>query len=153
MYRCVTVLYYRLFYYLEHHNSLDPNNLVHRYALQYVYVPHINQSLQVFREGWKHNLSPHQSFVQGALQFQHQLHALDFFYHVDAMYGIELEELENSIPKDNEYTVYIPPNSFQISEEVLLKLQATVNPLAESHNFAIELYLEVLRFISTHVQV
>ena len=135
--------------------------MVHRCALQYVYLPRINQSLQVFREGWnyhrirtEHNLSPHQLFVQGALQLQRsQLHALDFFDHVDAMYGIELEESEINIPSDDEYTVYIPPNSFQLTEEVLLQLQATVNPLAESHNFAIELYLEVLHFISIHVQL
>lgn len=31
MHRCVTVLYYRLFYYLEHQNHLDPDNDVHRY--------------------------------------------------------------------------------------------------------------------------
>ena len=46
MHRCVTVVSYRLFYYLEHCNYLDPDNAVHRYALQYVYLPRINQSLE-----------------------------------------------------------------------------------------------------------
>jgi len=159
MHRCVTVVYYRLFYYLEHRNYLDPNNMIHRYALQYVYLPRINQSLEVFREGWnhhrlrtEHNLSPQQLFVQGALQLQRsQLHALDFFDHVDAMYGIDIDESHISIPSDDDYTVYIPPNSFQLTEEVLVQFQAAVNPLTESHNFGIELYMQVLQFISTHV--
>ena len=86
MHRCVTVIYYKLFYYLEHRGYLIPDNTFHRYALQYVYLPRINQSLRVFSEGWnshgirtEHNLSPHQLFVQGALQMQRSgLQALDF---------------------------------------------------------------------------
>ena len=86
MHRCVTVLYYRLFYFLEHQNHLDPDNDVHRYALHYVYFPRINHSLKVFRECWNHhsvqtenNVSPHQMFTAGSLNRQRTgLHALDF---------------------------------------------------------------------------
>ena len=38
MHRCVTSVYYRLFYYLEHHNHLNPDNKFHLYALHYVYL-------------------------------------------------------------------------------------------------------------------
>ncbi len=74
MHHCVTVVYYRLFHYLEHHNYLDPDNTFHRYALQFVYLPRINRSLEIFKAGWnhhgvrtEHNLSPHQLFVTGSL--------------------------------------------------------------------------------------
>ena len=87
LHRCVTVMYYRLFYYLEHQNQLNPDSDIHRYALHYVYLPRINRSLKVFQECWKyhgvrteHNMSPHQLFTAGALQLQRRgLHALDFF--------------------------------------------------------------------------
>ena len=91
MHRCVTVLYYRLFYYLEHQNHLDPDSDVHRYALHFVYVPCINRSLTVFLNCCNHhgvrteqNLSPHQLFTAGALQLQRRgLPALDFFEVID----------------------------------------------------------------------
>ncbi len=86
MHRCVTVIFYKLFYYLEQNGYLDPNNTFHRYALHYVYLPRINKSLNAFREGWnchgirtEHNLSPHQMFVRGALRLQRSgLDAVDF---------------------------------------------------------------------------
>ena len=47
VHRCVTILYYRLFYCMEHEGSLDPLNQVHRFCLQYVYKPRINQALEI----------------------------------------------------------------------------------------------------------
>ena len=38
MHRCVTQLFYRLFYHLEYHNLLDPNNEAHLSALHYVFL-------------------------------------------------------------------------------------------------------------------
>ena len=50
MHRCVTGVFYNLFYFLEYHSLLDPNNDSHLFALHYVYLPRINQALQLFRE-------------------------------------------------------------------------------------------------------
>ena len=108
MHRCVTVMYYRLFYYLEHRNQLDPDSDIHRYALQYVYLPRINQSLKVFQECWnyhgvrtEHNMSPHQMFTAGALQLHRRgLHALDFFEDVNELYGVEEEVEDVSLQND-----------------------------------------------------
>ncbi len=47
MHRCVTRLYYRLFYYLEYQGLLDPINEYHRFALHYVYIPRVNRSYTV----------------------------------------------------------------------------------------------------------
>lgn len=38
MHRCVTVAYYRLFYFMEQHGILDPLNEAHLFALYYVYL-------------------------------------------------------------------------------------------------------------------
>ena len=46
MHRCVTGTFYRLFYFLEHHNMLDPES--HLFALHYVFLPRINEALQHF---------------------------------------------------------------------------------------------------------
>ena len=135
MHRCVTSVYYRLFYYLEHQSYLNTDNNFHRYALQYVYLPRINQSLKVFKEGWnhhsvrtEHHLSPYQLFVRGALQLHRTgLHALDFFEHVGTMYGVEA----NDSAVEDEYIVHIPPNRFSLTEEHFAELQSNASPLAE----------------------
>ena len=43
MHCCVTVIFYKLFYYLEHRGYLDPDNTFHSYALQY--ACHVSISL------------------------------------------------------------------------------------------------------------
>ena len=55
VHRCVTTLFYHLFYFLEQQGTLEPLNPVHRFCLQYVYKPRINQALGVFCEGWNHH--------------------------------------------------------------------------------------------------
>ncbi len=85
IHRCVTRLYYRLFYFLEQQNLLDPLNEYHLYALYYVYKPRLNRALAHFKEGWNHhrirtahNQTPHKMFNAGALQLQKSgLRAMD----------------------------------------------------------------------------
>ena len=73
IHRCVTAMFYRLFYFLEHHNLLDPINESHLFALHYVYSPRINLALQQFQQAWNHgvrtarSLTPNQLFTSGAL--------------------------------------------------------------------------------------
>ena len=50
MHRCVTSLFYRLFYYLGHHGHLDPISDTHLYAVHYVYLPRINRALRQFHQ-------------------------------------------------------------------------------------------------------
>jgi len=67
LHRCVTVLFYRLFCYLEREGLLDASNEYHLFALHYIYKPRLNQALKVFRDAWnnhpirtEHNLTPSQ---------------------------------------------------------------------------------------------
>jgi hypothetical protein len=55
MHRCVTVLYYRLFYHMEYHNMLNPINDVHLFALHYVYLSRINRSLESVEQSFPEN--------------------------------------------------------------------------------------------------
>ena len=91
MHRCVTVVFYRLFYFMEQHGILDPLNELHIFALHYVFLPRINNSLKVFQNGWNdhsirtaHHHSPKQLFVSGCLQLQMAgLTAMDLFDNVE----------------------------------------------------------------------
>ena len=72
LHRCVTVLFYRLFYYLEREGLLVANNEYHLFALRYIYKPRLNQALKEFRDAWnhhpirtEHNLTPSQHSAWG----------------------------------------------------------------------------------------
>lgn len=154
MHRCVTSIYYKLFYYLEHHGYLNPDNAFHRFAIRYVYLPRINKSLKIFLEGWnshgirtEHHLSPIQLFVRGMLQMQRRgLHSFDFSEEVDDMYGVDNDV---AVVGEDKYTVHVPSSSFTLSNEQVAQLQARVNPMAPSETFGIELYTETLEFLHT----
>ena len=64
------------------------------------------------------------------------------------MYGVEDDD---SAVEQDDYTVYVPPNRFALTEEHFAQLQSRVNPLAESDNFGIELYLQTLAFLCSVV--
>ena len=153
MHRCVTLLYYRLFYFMEDQGILDPVNERDLYALQYVFLPRINQSLSAFKEGWnhhrirtEHNMTPYQLFTFGCLQLQHSgLAALDFLDHVTEEYGID--NGDSSIMNDID-GVSIPRNAIQLSDDLLQQLQSEVDPLQESQDYGIDIYVRTVEVLN-----
>jgi len=101
MHRCVTQLFYRLFYYMEHHAILDPTSNLHLFALHYVYKPRINEGLKHFQSAWnnhpmrtEHGHSPVQLFTAGALRLQRSgMAAVDFFDDISDDYGADEQGL------------------------------------------------------------
>ncbi len=157
MHRCVTQLFYKLFYHLEYYNLLDPLNEAHLAAINYVFKPRINQALNHFKEGWNshpvrtaHNRSPHQLFVSGALHLrQSGLVALDFFEGVDESFGLTEEGLSTD---DDTSSVLIPDNTFNLEDDHFQELRRSIDPLHESSNYGIDLYVQTLdyfRFLIT----
>ena len=142
MHRCVTSLFYRLFYFLEHHGHLDPINNIHLYALHYVYLPRINRALQQFQQAWNYHgirteggLTPNQLFTAGCLRLRNSgLAALDFFDYVAEDYGTD----EDGITNPDSEGVEIPPNEVQLTEEQFSELQQTVNPLSDCEDMGID---------------
>ena len=72
LYTGCTVMFYRLFYYMEDNKILDPDSALDLYCLQFVYIPRINASLHQFMTTWNHhplrtasNRSPYQLWVLG----------------------------------------------------------------------------------------
>ena len=102
--KSVTSLYYRLFYFLEHQQALDPLNEHHLFTLHYVYLPRMNWALSIFRDCWNHHSirtaqhkSPLQLFTERVLRLHNSgLDALDYLEDVDDSYGID-DDLSTSI--------------------------------------------------------
>lgn len=153
LHSCVTKLFYRLFYFLESHGLLDHNDPRCLFALEYVYLPRINRSIDMFIEGWNnHGIrtagrhSPRQLFVSGTLALQHSGQAaVDFLQDVDLSYGIDSQ---SPTPLEEDPGVVIPENRLSLPPETLSQLQATVDPLAPSDNHGIELYEQALSIVT-----
>ena len=160
MHRCVTSTYYRLFYYLEHNEVLNPIDTIHLSALHYVYIPRINQALQLFLESWNHHgirtesgQTPNQIFTAGSLRLRHSgLSALDFFNTVSETYGVDsdLGVLEDDADENLE-GVEVPATELDISAEQLAELQSTVDPLGQSEGFGINLFMQTVEMLQSFV--
>ena len=48
----VTAHYINLFSYMERQMLLDPDNEIHLYTLQYIFIPRINNALRIFVDQW-----------------------------------------------------------------------------------------------------
>ena len=154
LHACVTKLYYRLFYFLEDQGLLDHTNAFCLYALEYIYKPRINRSIEQFIDGWnnhgirtEHNHSPRQLFSSGVLRLQHSgLVALDFMDPVDPFYGVDDE---SPAPNDDASDgVNVPEIYLNLPQQVLTRLRQEMDPLAASPNHGIELYEQALAIIT-----
>ena len=153
MHRCVTIIFYKLFYFMEQMDLLDCLNETHLYAFQYVFIPRINRTLSEFMRGWNHHSirsahhkSPHQLFTASALLLQHSgLATLYFFEDVDDTYGIDVD---GPISSQEDSTV-VPEVSIRLNSQDFATLQQMFNPLANSDDFGIDLYEQVLQFMLT----
>lgn len=154
MHRSVTILYYKLFYFLEHHGLLNPLNEYHLWALHYVYLPRISSSLKEFTNSWNNHpmrtanhKSPLQLFTAGLLLLQNSnLSALDFFEDIDESYGIDPQG-PISVASDRS-GIEIPQSTLHFSERDIYMLKQTIDPCAASDNYGIDLYEQTLQYIS-----
>ena len=81
---------------------------------------------------------------------QSGLHGLDFFLNVNENYGVE--ELGLPPEEAGNQVLSISDLQFHLMEDDLQQLQELVNPLQESHNYGIDLYLMTLQFVSECVR-
>ena len=160
MHRSTTILFYKLFYFMEQHGILNAIDEYHIWALHYVFLPRINNSLVEFKNSWNNHpirtaqhKSPQQLFTAGALLLQNSgMAALDFFQTVDTSYGTDhdgpLPSTEESVT-----SVPVPRSTLRFSEADVQMLKQVVDPCSVSENFGIDLYQQTLQFISTLNQI
>lgn len=148
--RCVTSTFYRLFYYLEMNDLLDPIDEMNLFALQYVFLPRINRALVQFKDTWNsHGIrteqgqTPNQLFTAGVLRLPHSA-AVDFFDAVPEDYGIEEEGMA-----PDEDSIDVPRVHIELTQEQKTHLQETVNPLDHCSDYGISLYARTLEVLAS----
>lgn len=145
-----TSFFYHLFYYMEEHHVLDIESRKHLFALHYVFLPRINNLIEMFVSGWnKHRLSsekgktPLQLWLIGSLPQGEEEDNPDN----PDFYGIEWDESGDFIGVDLDNQVHVVEIDYNISHHTFTTLQALVDPLAESNSHGIDLFLQVLEII------
>jgi hypothetical protein len=154
MHQSTTILYYKLFYFMEHHGLLDPLSEHHLWALHYVFIPRISRSLREFTNSWNHHplrtanhKSPFQLFTSGILmQSNFQVEAFDFDENVNDLYGIDHD---GPLVSDVDNEVHIPQSSLRFFTRDIATLRGVVNPLSPSDNYGIDLYEQTVQYITT----
>ena len=152
MHRCVTTVYHRLVYYMEQNGLLNPTDTNHLFALQYVYLPRFNQSLEVFCDGWnnhrlrsEHHQTPLQLFTAGVIN--QAIFASNEVHNVSS-YGIVEDSLVAATgTADEEEGVHVPPLNVTLTGAQTTYLPSTVNPIADSDTYGMELYQQTLDII------
>jgi len=144
--------FYCVFVHLEEQMYLDIGDSLHMLVLRYVFTSRINRHLKLFWDGWdqhplssESNKTPWQLWNIGLLTYcpVQEIDSLGFdinSYGIDWEYSFPIQEEDG-----------IEPSSivFEGSVEILQQLQNNIDPLAESDDFGINVYVAALEFSSS----
>ena len=156
------VTYYRnIFYYLEQCQALDILAESHLFALHYVFLPRINQTLTELSQSWNNhpmrtegNRSPRQLWHSGmcaAVNSRYSAIESAFDDTLDLEnYGVEDGEF---IELDMNNDVQIPETTVNLTNEQLEQLRQAVVPLVEDGNHGINLYLAAVLMVTEFCSV
>ena len=131
-------MFYHLFYFMEDRGILNPENPVHMYALHYVYIVRINNSLAKFAEAWNahplrtaNNRNPFQLWVRGMLDHIHESHA-------------PIQELFDD---PRAHTEVVNDESDEPYSPIVQDLERLINPSNHSTTWGVDLYVQTLQFL------
>lgn len=148
VHRCVTSLFYNVFYRLESENKLDPLNETDVYCLRFVFLPRINETLTAFIDTWnnhplstEHNSTPNQLFIRGALQ-QNLIPEIP---------RLPLLQANQQLPSSTNH-VEVPRIGFTPCPLLKRDLMSTVNPLQSSSNFGCDIYHHAISTVGVHLR-
>lgn len=144
VFRCVAFLFYSVFFALEDAGYLDTNNPMHLFSLHFVYVPRINHALTEFREAFnlhpvrtERNWTPRQLWINGMAHRASLEENTDDIEH----YGIDPQG-PTPLDQISSVEVYDVPNPLSTGQ--FQELNSVINPLAESQEYGIDIYLRTL---------
>ena len=161
LYTGCSFVYQQLFQLMKREGILDPDNPLQVWCLHFVYIPRMNVALDKFVDGWNnHKVSgqgektPLQLYVQGIIQHrgtgQTGVDSLFFEPPIDEAaeeeYGVDWDRPVPSEQPDSAILNSISDVNCPISSGQLTNLKQTINPLAESGNLGIDLYVRTLDF-------
>jgi hypothetical protein len=144
--------YYNIFHFLEDEYDCDPGNDIHMYALHFVFVPRIQNSLNEFKITWNNhpmrtvkNRSPLQVWTEGFYRIPSLLQITDDLAYLGINDYGPTPELQTA------NHVVIPEIDIQLPPECEEYMQTNFDPLENDDNFGITVYKRLLDFINQYV--
>ena len=150
--------FHNLFYFMESHNIVDPDDEVHLFALQYVYTPRVNRALDYFSLQWNNhpmstegNKSPLQTWTAGFYKFAESNYTvvrdvLDVEATNFDHYGIDDDGPRPQIETSN--NVVVPRSTIRLREEENRELVNEISPLGEDNDNGVHLYQRTVAFVN-----
>ena len=150
--------YKRLFYFKEEQLLLDPLDEIHLYALQFIYLPRINRSINEFILEWNNHpvrtenwRTPLQVWIEGFYQQAYSSQravrmALDHEVIDPSTYGLDDDGPVPQLQTNNNVTV--PRSSVELTDEDRAILALSLDPLVDDGNHGIHLYLQTMQIIT-----
>ena len=156
-------IFYYTFQSMEECGTLQRANKLHMYVLHFSYLPRTKNALKSFASVWnqhpirtEHNWTPLQIWTNGILDMRN--HTLCGISDVADSNIREVEDLEwygfdpyAPRPQDNGLsTVELDDVDIDNDDDVITILRNSMDPLAFSNSFGIDLYIEALSHFSTY---
>lgn len=150
VYSGVLSYYYNLFYFMEDEGILDPLNDSHIAALHYVFLPKINEKLQLWRDAWAghrlrtaHN-SPLALWVAGQFQSPVGISESELLF-----YGAEgvVDAVEPEVPEQGRPIIN---GIATINQDCLNYLQDNIPHDWVSNNHGMDIYVRARDIIRDH---
>ena len=156
-------IFYYTFQSMEEAGILERSNGLHLFALHFTFLPRINRALQSFVEAWnlhpvrtERNWTPEQISMNGMIDFRNrQLPAVaDVVEGVESIDDFKWFGFDPQAPHpgdDGMSTVVVDDVDIELPEDIGEQLSCDINPLAESNSFGIDLYVQVLEVLTSHI--
>ena len=144
------VSYYRnIFYFLDERELLDPNDEIDLYALHYIYIPRLNNTIDQFVMQWNNHplsreggYSPLQKWTEGFYQYAQSdyMTVREFLdpRSVDHHYGIDDNAPHPELQTENH--IEVPRSTIQLTEREFSTVLNDVHPLSDDGEHGISLY-------------
>lgn len=154
VFRCVSFLFYGVFYALEEGGYLHTDNVAEMFLLHYIFLPRINFALDEFCSAsnlrpvrTEHNWSPNRIWANGMIN----RHYADPISNEPGLSSMEYygNDPEGPTPLEEHGSVVVNDILNPLDEDVFEEfVQQLLNPLAESDSFGIDIYIRALESLS-----
>ena len=160
---CVLILHLDfLFYFMEELGVLDQTDELRLFALHFEFIPRINNLLSRWTDpynrhplGTEHNSRPGQLWIESMLQLQNSQHTTPGgVFHRDLVEG-PLDQFgidwEGPCPdcENGESDLIVPGSNVSLPPSILQQLQQSIDPLAASELFGLDIYLQCLHWLQS----
>ncbi|KAK3747006.1 hypothetical protein QZH41_011963 [Actinostola sp. cb2023] len=157
-----TFIFHNLFSCMEESGILNPDDEVDLYALHYVFLPRLNKQLAQFVSAHsrtpistERNMSPIQLWISGMSRVWNTDHLVAEELAMSeedlAYFGVDwdgpLPSSQWNIPNDDNVPVEVPDTPHLLQDRDYQQLVNTVNPLHDSNEYGVDLYMEAKTFL------